>query len=66
MAKRSATYYLDNDDGCIFMFRYDRTSCNEMANNKGEAVGKLMAMIVNELERLPNNESISITISKEY
>lgn len=66
MEKRSATYHLDNFDGCIFMFRYDRTNCNKMADNKGDAIGKLMAMIVNELERLPNNESLSITITKEY
>ena len=59
------TYYLDDEDGIINLYRYDRTDKNLLAYNKGDAVGALVAIIVNELERLPKNESISVSIKRE-
>ena len=53
------TYHLDNEDGLINLYRYDRTDHNHMAYTKGDSVGKLMAIIVNELDHLPKYESLS-------
>ena len=58
------TYHLDNEDGLINLYRYDRTDHNHMAYIKGDSVGKLMAIIVNELDHLPKYESLSVTIEK--
>ena len=58
------TYYLDNEDGLINLYRYDRTNKNHLAYSKGDSVGKIMAIIVNELDLLPKYESISVTIEK--
>ena len=63
MAK-SITLYLDNEDGCISLYRDNRTDKNHLADNKGAAVGVLIGMIVNELERLRKYDSLTITISK--
>lgn len=58
------TYYLDNEDGLINLYRYDRTNNNHLAYSKGDSVGKIMAIIVNELDQLPKYESISVAIEK--
>ena len=58
------TYHLDNEDGLINLYRYDRTDKNHMAYSKGDSVGKIMAIIVNELDLLPKYESLSVTIEK--
>ena len=61
---RSETFYLDNSDGNIDLFRRDRTDGNHLADNKGDAVGKLTAMLINEVDRLPKYDSLQITITK--
>ena len=58
------TYYLDNEDGLINLYRYDRTDRNHMAYSKGDSVGKLVAIIVNEIDQLPKYESLRVTIEK--
>lgn len=58
------TYHLDNEDGLINLYRYDRTNKNHLAYSKGDSVGKIMAIIINELDQLPKYESISVTIEK--
>lgn len=58
------TYYFDNEDGCISLYRFDRTYHNRLAFDKGSSVGQILAIIVNELDRLPRNESISVTLTR--
>ena len=58
------TYYLNNEDGLINLYRYDRTNKNHLTYSKGDSVGKIMAVIVNELDLLLKDESISVTIEK--
>ena len=63
--ENTLTYYLDKVDGCVGLCKHDRTVANTLADNKGEAVGKLMAMIINELDNLPNNGTISVTFNRD-
>lgn len=63
--KRTKTLYFDNFADCIELHRSDRTIKNELANNKGNAIGAFMAILVNEVDNLRNGESLSVTITKE-
>ena len=42
----------------------DRTVANKMADNKGQAVGKSIALLPNEVDSLRNGEALGVTISK--
>lgn len=62
---RTETFYFDNFDNCIELHRHDRTTANRLADNKGQALGTLLALLVNELDHLKNGEALSVTIAKE-
>lgn len=61
---RTKTFYFDNFDNCIELHRRDRTTANRLADNKGQALGAFIALLVNELDRLRNGEALSVTITK--
>lgn len=64
MAK-TATFYIDKFDNSVTLHRHDRTSANRLAEGLGESIGKFIAMLVNEIENMPDNSTISITVNKE-
>lgn len=61
---RTETFYFDNFDNCIELHRRDRTTANRLADNKGQALGTFLALLVNELDRLRNGAALSVTITK--
>ena len=64
---KSVTYYIDKDKYGVMLCKTDRTNGNIISDTtKGEALGQLFAMFVNELDRMPNNTSIGITITRDY
>ena len=63
---RTETFYFDNFDNCIELHRRDRTTANRLADNKGQALGTFIALLVNELDHLRNGEALSVTITKGW
>lgn len=63
--KHSVTYYIDNDDGLVSLHIQDMTFKNLLERGKPDTVGRLTAIIVNNIDWLKRGESFSITISKE-
>lgn len=61
---RSMTYYFDKADGVVSLHKYDRTTSNQLAEGLGDSIGMFTAMLTNEIDRMPNNETISITITR--
>lgn len=61
----TVTYYFDKASGIVSMHKHDRTCANQLAEGFGESVGMFMAMLINTIERMPNNGTISITINNE-
>lgn len=57
-------YYIDKSENVESLYKYDRTYKNHIADGLGEVVGMFVAALTNELDRMPNNSSISITIRK--
>lgn len=62
---RTETFYFDNFDSCIELHRFDRTTDNRLADNKGQALGAFIALLVNELDHLRNGEMLGVIITKE-
>lgn len=58
------TFYFDNFDNVVELHRHDRTVANRMADDKGQAVGTFIALLLNEVDRLRNGEALSVTITK--
>lgn len=48
-----------------YLNRHDRTVNNQLANNKGMAIGVLVASLINEIELMGDNDSLAITVTKE-
>lgn len=61
---RTETFYFDNFDNCVELHRRDRTTANRLADNKGQALGTFISMLVNELDCLRDGEALSVTIAK--
>lgn len=61
----TVTYYFDKASGIVSLHKHDRTCANQLAEGFGESVGMFMAMLINTIERMPNNGTISITINNE-
>lgn len=59
------TYYFDKSSHIVSLHKHDRTCANEIAKGFGESIGMFVTMLTNEIDRLPNNGTISITVSKE-
>ena len=64
MAK-TITYYFDKSSHIVSLHKHDRTYANELATGLGESIGMFVTMLTNEIDRMPNNCTISITVSKE-
>lgn len=62
---KEITYHIDKVDGIVSLHKYDRTCANELAKGFGESIGMFVTMLTNEIDRLPNNGTISITVNKE-
>ena len=62
---KEVTYYFDKSSHIVSLHKHDRTCANELAKGFGESIGMFVAMLSNEIDRLPNNETISITVKKE-
>jgi hypothetical protein len=62
---KTITYYFDKASSIVSLHKHDRTCANQLAEGFGESVGMFTAMLTNEIDRMPNNGTISITISKE-
>lgn len=63
--EKTITYYFDKSSDIVSLYRHDRTSDKELANGFGESIGMFVRMLVNEIDSLLNNETISITVKKE-
>lgn len=64
---KSVNYYIDKDEYGFMLCKADRTNGNIITDtSKGDAIGQLFAMFVNELDRMPNNASLGITITRDY
>lgn len=61
----TVTFYFDKSSHIVSLHKNDRTCANELAKGFGESIGMLVTMLTNEIDRLPNNGTISITVNKE-
>ena len=62
---KTITLYFDKSSNIVTLHKYDRTCANELAQGFGESIGMFVTMLTNEIDRLPNNGTISITVNKE-
>lgn len=62
---KTITYYFDKSSGIVSLHKHDRTCANQLAKGFGESVGMFTAMLTNTIDRMSNNETISITVNKE-
>jgi len=58
------TFYFDKSSNVVTLHKHDRTCANELAKGFGESIGMFVTMLTNEIDRLPNNGTISITVIK--
>ena len=58
----TVTFYFDKSDHVVSLHKHDRTFLNKLAEGFGESIGKFITMLTNEVDRLPNNGTISITV----
>ncbi len=63
--KKTVTFYFDKSSHIVSLHKHDRTCANELATGFGESIGTFVTMLTNEIDRLPNNGTISITVEKE-
>lgn len=61
----TVTLYFDKASGIVSLHKHDRTCVNELAKGFGESIGMFVTMLTNEIDRLPNNGTISIKVHKE-
>ena len=59
------TFYFDKSEHVVTLYKHDRTCANQLAEGFGESIGKFVTMLANEVERLPNNGTISLIIEKQ-
>ena len=62
---KTITFYFDKGLNIVSLHKHDRTCKNQLAEGFGESIGMFVTMLVNEINRMPNNESISITVEKD-
>jgi hypothetical protein len=62
---KKITFYFDKDSDVVSLHNHDRTCKNQLAEGIGESIGMLVTMLINEINRLPNSGSISITVEKD-
>lgn len=64
--EKGLTYYFDKSLHSVSLYKYDRTYANQLAEGFGQSIGMFVAMLTNEIARLPNNETISITLTYSH
>lgn len=62
---KTKTFYFDKVSNVVSLHQHDRTCANQLAESFGESIGMFVTMLTNEIDRMPNNGTISITVSKE-
>ena len=62
---KTKTFYFDKPSNVVSLHQHDRTCANQLAEGFGESIGMFVTMLTNEIDRMPNNGTISITVSKE-
>ena len=62
---KTVTFYFDKSNHVVTLHKHDRTCANQLAKGFGESIGMFVTMLTNEVERLPNNGTISLIIEKE-
>ena len=62
---KTITFYFDKAGHVVSLHKHDRTCANQLAEGFGESIGMFVTMLTNEIDRLPNNGTISITVNKE-
>lgn len=62
---KEITFYFDKSSHIVSLHKHDRTCANELAKGFGESIGMFVTMLTNEIDRLPNNGTISITVKKQ-
>ena len=62
---KTVTFYFDKYDHIVTLHNHDRTCANQLAKGFGESIGMFVTMLTNEIDSLPNNGTISITVNKE-
>ena len=63
--ENTITFYFDKSSHIVSLHKHDMTCANELATGFGESIGMFVTMLINEIDRLPNNGTISITVKKE-
>lgn len=63
--EKTITFHFDKSSHIVSLHKHDRTCANELAQGFGESIGMFVAILTNEIDRLPNNGTISITVNKE-
>lgn len=63
--EKMITFYFDKSSHIVSLHKHDRTCANELAQGFGESIGMFVTMLTNEINRLPNNGTISITVNKQ-
>lgn len=64
MEKKMITYYIDNNEGLIELYKHDRTAKNFITAGMGETIGMFTAMLTNSIHQMKQGESINITVEK--
>lgn len=62
---KTVTFYFDKSDHVVTLHKHDRTCANQLAEGFGESIGMFVSMLTNEVERLPNNGTISLIVEKD-
>lgn len=62
---KQITYHIDKCEGVVSLHKQDRTAANQLAEGFGETIGMFVTMLTNEVDRMPGNTSLNITITKE-
>lgn len=62
---KTITFYFDKGSNIVSLHKHDRTCKNQLTEGFGESIGFFVTMLTNEIDRLPNNGSISITVEKD-
>ncbi len=63
---KEITFYIDKGDDVVSLHKYDRTYTNQLAEGIGDSIGKFVAILINEVVRMPKNTSITITVSRGH
>ena len=62
---KSVTYYFDKDKYGVLLCKNDRTRGNIITDTTtGEAIGKFVEMLIDTIDRMQDNETLILTVTK--